>query len=138
MRPFTRPLKIVLCVVAAVFLVVTLCLILLHIAGSSERSMDRATFTVGQIGLLDECLSQYCKNYPPILTSNQQLAEALTGNNPMKKVYLSSWSLPHNRSGELIDPWGDPFRFEQRGDGIVASSGHVPERYYARNWTPLK
>lgn len=72
-----------------------------------------------------------CRNYDaeygqmPESPENARLIKSLTGNNPRKIPFLMLKASQLNSNGEMIDPWGTPFRitFDSGSKVNVTSAG---------------
>lgn len=94
---------------------------------------NRKLSAITEITLLDHCLEEYVADFGLQDGTNRELAQALMGDNPTRKVYMYTWSLPLNGAGEVIDPWGSPYFFKQEGGRLVACSTNVPEKDFVRH-----
>ena len=61
--------------------------------------------------------------YPP--GSSSEILQALVGNNPKKKVFLSIPERSTNSAGEFVDPWRTPYRIiiESTNGVTIQSAG---------------
>jgi hypothetical protein len=72
-----------------------------------------------------------CENYKneyfvlPDSTENYRLTKVLCGDNPRKIAFLTPGPSDMNANGELIDPWGTPFRitFDAKSGPHAVSAG---------------
>jgi len=56
---------------------------------------------------------------------SSEILQALLGNNPKKRVFLSIGARSTNNTGQFVDPWGTPYeiRVESNNHVIVRSAG---------------
>ena len=54
--------------------------------------------------------------------SNMSITKAMTGQNEKKVLILSIRQSDLNEKGEILDPWGTPFRFYFSGDEVLIRS----------------
>lgn len=53
---------------------------------------------------------------------NPKLFKVLDGNNPQMTHFLATEYMMKNPRGQIVDPWGDPYKIERSSAGIVVSS----------------
>jgi hypothetical protein len=85
---------------------------------------------------------EYLREYGAVPSGdNSRVFATLEGENPRKLVFFEAEPLDHNAKGELIDPWGTPYRFDlsdptkprfwscgkdRRDDGGAEGSDDIP------------
>ena len=70
---------------------------------------------------------EYTGTYP--MGNNADLVRALSGNNPQKVIVDIGRRKNLNSKGELVDPWGTPFRIYFSGDGVLIRSAGPNKRF---------
>lgn len=81
------------------------------IRGRAERSQAHAAVT-SMATAVKSYLTEY--GFRPE-GDNAQITATLRGDNPRKIVFFEAPVKSYNPSGELIDPWGTPCRFDLSG-----------------------
>jgi hypothetical protein len=88
-----------------------------------------ASHEISQI--LTACLGYYTEyGEMPESPENSQLVKSLSSDNPRKIPFLSPKSTQLNSKGEMIDPWGTPFRFTFASDSRVLVTSAGPDRMF--------
>jgi len=70
---------------------------------------------------------EYTGTYPT--GNNAEVVKALGGNNPMKVIVDIGRHKNLNSKGELVDPWGTPYRIYFSGEGILVRSAGPNKRF---------
>lgn len=70
---------------------------------------------------------EYAGAYP--VGNNAEIVKALAGNNPQKVIVDIGRHKNLNSKGELVDPWGTPYRIYFSGDGILVRSAGPNKRF---------
>src|SRR5438105_1907107 len=79
---------------------------------------------------LFEALQQYKERigfYP--VGSNAEVVKSMMGNNAKSLIILVGRKKNLNSKGELVDPWGMPFRIYFAGEGILVRSAGPNKRF---------
>jgi hypothetical protein len=61
--------------------------------------------------------------------NNAEIVKCLQGNNPKNIIIVVGHKKNFNTKGELIDPWGTPFRIYFAGEGILIRSAGPNKRF---------
>jgi hypothetical protein len=70
---------------------------------------------------------EYVGSYP--IGNNADVVKALAGNNSQKVIVDVGRHKNLNSKGELVDPWGTPFRIYFSGDGVLIRSAGPNKRF---------
>ena len=70
---------------------------------------------------------EYTGTYP--FGNNADVVKALSGNNPQKVIVDVGRRKNVNSKGELVDPWGTPFRIYFSGEGVLIRSAGPNKRF---------
>src|SRR6185436_10397086 len=65
--------------------------------------------------------------YP--IGNNAEVVKALQGNNAKNVIIVVGRRKNFNTKGELVDPWGTPFRMYFAGEGILIRSAGANKRF---------
>ena len=90
---------------------------------------DESRETSSDLQLLGKVIGAYYRIFQqnPVAGENREVVEALTGKNPHKLVFLSPRHPALNEHLELIDRWGNPFRFHPLSGSIMEFSSAGPD-----------
>ena len=66
-------------------------------------------------------------SYP--VGNNAEVVKALMGNNPKNMIIIVGRKKNVNSKGELVDPWGTPYRIYFAGEGIFIRSAGPNKRF---------
>ena len=97
---------------------------------SSYRTNLRITHLSTDTDDLFEALQMYKErvgSYP--VGSNAEVVKALMGNNAKNLTIVVGHKKNLNTKGELVDPWGTPFRIYFAGEGIMIRSAGPNKRF---------
>lgn len=100
----------------------------------SLSELNRAGGSIqNDLRILDATFGQWLSNFPttgnPVGT-NAAITAALTGNNPLELDLIPADNPAINRSGELCDRWGTPFRFHQLSGSVMEIISAGPDRTF--------
>ena len=90
---------------------------------------DESRGTSSDLQLLGKVIGAYYRIFKqnPVAGENREVVEALTGKNPHKLVFLNPRHPALNQNLELIDRWGNPFRFHPLSGSIMEISSAGPD-----------
>lgn len=95
--------------------IVALVLVLLLVAwvfGRNGRTGDKIHAQLTEKAMVF-AMKSYATEYDrPVSGSPKEILAALSGQNERKIVFFHPNAIQTNAEGELIDPWGTPFRFD--------------------------
>ena len=97
---------------------------------NSYRTNVRFTQLSADTDDLFEALQTYKERlgvYP--VGSNAEVVKAMMGNNAKSLIILVGRKKNLNTKGELVDPWGTPFRIYFAGEGIMIRSAGPNKRF---------
>ena len=97
---------------------------------NSYRTSVRFTQLGADTDDLFEALQTYKERlgvYP--VGSNAEVVKAMMGNNAKSLIILVGRKKNLNTKGELVDPWGTPFRIYFAGEGIMIRSAGPNKRF---------
>lgn len=110
------PLGLAVVISLLVFLVVSGCGFVSASANPHARFNQHADSLI--LGL--QQYKQFTGSYPP--GNNASLAKALLGQTDARVLILAVRQNELNDKGEIVDPWGTPFRFYFSGDEVLIRS----------------
>ncbi len=99
-------------------------------AWNTFRTNAKTTQFNEDVDNLFYALQQYKErigSYP--VGSNAEVAKALMGNNSKNLMILVGRKKDVNSKGELVDPWGTPFRIYFAGEGVLIRSAGPNKRF---------
>jgi hypothetical protein len=68
----------------------------------------------GDVMLVANALAYYQVQYgEPLVGDQAHIVDVLRGNNPRKFVFIDVPPEQINKNGELIDPWGSPYKLDE-------------------------
>jgi hypothetical protein len=113
--------------VAVVFVVL---LAVVFVRAQSGRIIDRIPRIDVDMQNLHSALYKYqadCGAFPK--GDNKAVLKALCGDNPAKEEFFRCGPEFLSQNGELLDPWGTPYRFDFSAKGVTIRSAGPNKRF---------
>ena len=101
-------------------------------AGPAALRAARRAQAANEINQIQTACLGYYTEYAqmPDSPENSRLIKSLTGDSPRKIQFLSLNPRDLNSKGEMIDPWGTPFRITFDADSTVHVTSAGPDKVF--------
>jgi len=124
---------------------VIVCFVLIFALGLICAPLTRNDFKLGlgvvaaqksKVAYLEKEIETACAAYKeeygtlPQTSENYQLIKILQQDNPRKISFLENNSNDFNSNGEIVDPWGTPFRITFDSDSKVHAASAGPDKVF--------
>ncbi|MBI5685760.1 MAG: hypothetical protein HZC54_11860 [Verrucomicrobia bacterium] len=128
-QTLTRTKRWIIIAILLVGALFALCAVLqkLIVVKTDEKGVPRVLLDMRSIHVAMKCYKNEFDKYPT--GDSHAIFQSLTGNNPRHITFIEFHPRDVNADGDLLDPWGTPYRVYFSGDELLVRSAGPNKRF---------